>query len=64
MMILMKYGLNMKYEKRLTIIFNEDIFRKNFSPEILREEIIHTYQAKIFALNKEGRTCKARKKIL
>ena len=54
----------MKYEKRLTIVFNEDIFRKIFLPEILREEIIHTYQAKIFALNKEGRTYKTRKKTL
>ena len=50
------------YIKRFTTIFNNDKFRNFFSPEILREEIIQTYQVEIFALNKEEPTYEARKK--
>ena len=52
------------YIKRFTTIFNNDTFRNFFSPEILREEIIQTYQVDIFALNKEEPTYEAKKKIL
>ena len=45
-------------------IFNDDTFRKFFSPSLLREEIIQTFQSKFFSLNKEESMCKARKKIL
>ena len=43
-------------------IFNDDTFRKFFSPSLLREEIIQTFQSKFFSLNKEESMCKARKK--
>ena len=50
------------YIKKFTIIFNDDTFRHFFSPTLLREEISQTFQAKIFALNKEDSTYESRKK--
>ena len=49
------------YINRFMTIFNDDTFRNFFSPEILREEIIHTCQAKIF---KEEPTYEARKNTM
>ena len=40
------------YIKKFTTIFNDNTFRHFFSPEHMKEEIIHTYQGKIFALDK------------
>ena len=39
-----------------------DTFRNFFSPSLLREETIQTFQSKIFSLNKEEPTYEARKK--
>ena len=50
------------YIKKFTIIFNDDTFRHFFSPTLLREEISQTFQAKIFALNKEDSTYESPKK--
>ena len=50
------------YIKKFTSIFNDDTFCHFFSPSLLREEILQTFQAKIFALNKEDSTYKAHKK--
>ena len=50
------------YIKKFTAIFNDNTFRDFFFPNLLREEISQTFQAKIFALNKEGITYEARKK--
>ena len=49
------------YINRFMTIFNDDTFRNFFSPEILREEIIQTCQAKIF---KEEPTYEARKNTM
>ena len=46
--------------KKFTTIFNDNTFHAFFSPE--RKEISQTFQAKIFALNKEEITYEARKK--
>ena len=43
----------MSYIKNFTAISNDDTFRIFFSPCLLRQEIRTTYDAKIFALNKE-----------
>ena len=48
--------------KKFTTIFNDDSFCIFFSPSLLREEISQTFQAKIFALNKEDSIYEARKK--
>ena len=48
--------------KNYTTIFNDETLRDFFSPPLLRQEIIQTYDAKIFALNKEDPTYEARKK--
>ena len=50
------------YIKNYTTIFNDKTLRDFFSPPLLRQEIIQTYYAKIFALNKEDPTYEARKK--
>ena len=50
------------YIKNYAAIFNDDSFRDFFSPPLLREEIIQTYEAKIFALNRKDPTYEARKK--
>ena len=50
------------YIKKFTTIINEDTFRNFSSPALLREEIIQTFQSKIFALNKDEPTYEARKK--
>ena len=47
--------------KKFTTIFSDDTFRHSFSPVQLQEEIIQTFQGKIFALNKEDPTYEARK---
>ena len=47
------------YIKKFTTIFNDDTFRYFLSPCLLREEISQTFQAKIFALNKEDSTYEA-----
>ena len=47
--------------KKCTTIFSDDTFRYFFSLSLLREEISQTFQAKIFALNKEEITYEARK---
>ena len=44
------------YIKKFTTIFNDNTFRYFFSPEHMKEEIIHTYQGKIFALDKNDPT--------
>ena len=50
------------YIEKLTTIFSDYTFRNFFPPTLLREEITQTFQSKIFALNKNGPTYKARKK--
>ena len=50
------------YIKKFTTIFNDETFLDFFRPSLLREEISQTFQAKIFALNKEEMTYEARKK--
>ena len=59
MMIFQKYYRNIK---KFTTIFNDSTFRDFFSPNLLREKISQTFQAKIFALNKEEIIYEARKK--
>ena len=49
------------YIKKFTTIFSDNTFRNLFSPFHMRGEIIHTFQSKIFALNKEDPTYQARK---
>ena len=49
------------YIKKFTTIFSNDTFRNFFPPALLREEITQTFNSKIFALNKDGPTYKARK---
>ena len=48
--------------KKYTTIFSDDIFRDFFSPSLLRQEIIQTFQSKIIPLKQEEPTYKARKK--
>ena len=48
--------------EKFTTIFKDNTFCNFFSPNLLREETSQTFQAKIFALNKEGITYEARKK--
>ena len=50
------------YVKKITTIFNDDTFRNFFSPTLLREEIIQTFQSKTFPFNNDNPTYKARKK--
>ena len=50
------------YIKKFTTIFNDNTYRHFFLPEHMKEEIIQTYQGKIFALDKSNLTYKARKK--
>ena len=50
------------YIKRFTTIFADDTFSNFFSPCLLRDQIIQTFQTKISALNKEETTYEARKK--
>ena len=57
MTILLKY-LTLKN----STIFNDDTFRNFFSPALLREEIIQTFQSELFALDKDEPTCEFRKK--
>ena len=57
MTILLKY-LTLKN----SAIFNDDTFRNFFSPALLKEEIIQTFQSELFALNKDEPTCEFRKK--
>ena len=40
------------YIKKFSTIFNDETYRHFFSPEPMKEEIIQTFQEKIFALNK------------
>ena len=47
--------------KKFTTIFSDNTFRNFFLPVHMREEIVHTFQAKIFALNKDDPTYEARK---
>ena len=47
--------------KKFTTIFNDEAYRDSFSPELMKEEIIQTFQEKIFALNKNDPTYEARK---
>ena len=49
------------YIKKFTTIFNGGTFRYSFSPEYMKEEIIQTFQGKIFALDKNDPTYEARK---
>ena len=44
------------YIKKFTTVFKDDTFRNSFSQSLLREEIIQTFQSKIFALNKDELT--------
>ena len=50
------------YITRFTTIFADDTFPNFFSPCLLRDQIIQTFQTKISALNKEETTYEARKK--
>ena len=50
------------YIKNYTTIFNDETFRDFFSPPLLRQETTQTYDAKVFALNKDDPTDEARKK--
>ena len=50
------------YIKNYTTTFNDETFRDFFSPPLLRQEITQTYDAKIFARNKDDPTYEARKK--
>ena len=52
------------YIKNYTTIFSDEELRDFFSPPLLRQEINQTYEAKIFNVNKEDPTYKARKKYL
>ena len=52
------------YIKNYTTKFSNEALKDFFSPPLLREEITQTYDAKIFALNREDPTFEARKKIL
>ena len=49
------------YIKKFTTIFNDEIYRDFFSTELMKKEIIQTFQEKIFALNKNNSTYEARK---
>ena len=51
------------YIKNFTSIFNDNTFRDFFSPCLLREEIHTTYDAKIFALNRNDPTYESQKKF-
>ena len=44
------------YIKKFTTVCKDDTFRNSFSQSLLREEIIQTFQSKIFALNKDELT--------
>ena len=55
------YLNEISYIKKFKTIFSDDTFRIFFSPVHMREEIIQTFQSKIFALNKEDPTYKTRK---
>ena len=50
------------YIKNYSTIFSDDTFREFFLPPLLREEIISTYDSKIFTLNKDEPTYEVRKK--
>ena len=50
------------YIENFTTIFNDATFRFFFSPSLLRQEKIQTFQSKIFSLNKDEATNEARKK--
>ena len=39
------------YNKKFTTIFNDETYRDFFSSELMEEEIIQTFEDKIFALN-------------
>ena len=49
------------YIKKFITIFNRDTFRYFFSPDHMREEIVQTFERKIFALDKNATTYEARK---
>ena len=46
----------MSYIKKFATIFNDNTFRNFFSPFLLQQEIIQTFESKIFSLNKEDPT--------
>ena len=48
--------------KKFTTILFDEIFHHFYSPALVREEIIQTYQSKIFELKKEDPFYKVRKK--
>ena len=50
------------YIKNYATIFSDDTFREFFSPPLLWEEIIQTYNSKTFAKSKEESTYEARKR--
>lgn len=50
--------------KKYTTIFSDEGLRDFFLPDLPRNEIEQTFQAKIFALNKNDPTFEARKKYL
>lgn len=49
------------YIKKSITIFNKDTFRYFLSPDHMREEIVQTFEGKIFALDKNDATYEARK---
>ena len=49
------------YIKKFTTIFNDDTYQDIFSPSLLREGIIQTFQAKIFSLDSNDSFYNSRK---
>ena len=49
------------YIKKFTTTFNDDMYKDFFSPELMKEEIVQTFQGKIFALDKNDLAYEARK---
>ena len=52
----------MSYIKKCATICNDDTFRNFFSPFLLQQEIIQTFESKIFSLNKADPTYGTRRK--
>ena len=48
--------------KQYTTIFSDESYRDFFQPDLLKEELEQTFQAKVFALDKNDQTYEARKK--
>ena len=51
----------MFYIKKFTSVFNDETFRKFYSPSLLREEIIQTFQSNILAFDEDDSLYASRK---